>query len=49
MMVAVLPILTMVIGFLCGIVTMDVYSDDKRVTRLEREVQRLKKKMEVME
>lgn len=48
-MLAVLPILTMVIGFLCGIVTMDVYSDDKRVTKLEREVQRLKKKMEVME
>lgn len=48
-MLAVLPILTMVIGFLCGIVTMDAYSDDKRVTKLEREVQRLKKRMEVME
>ena len=44
-----IPIMTMAIGFLTGVVTMDAYSDDRRVSKLEREVKRLKKRMEEAE
>lgn len=44
-----LPMLTMAIGFLMGIVCMDTFYDNKRINKLERELNRLKKRLEAME
>ncbi len=45
----VIPMLMLGMGFFMGIVVYDARCGDERITRLEREVQRLKKRMEVME
>lgn len=47
MMVVILPVLTMAIGFLMGLVVMDSIGDDKRISKIEREIKRLERKMEV--
>lgn len=40
-----LPIATMVIGFLLGIVTMDTFRETREIDRLERKVKRLERRM----
>lgn len=42
----VLPLLTMMIGFLLGVVTMDTFRDNKDIDRLERKLKRLERRME---
>lgn len=42
----VLPMLTMLVGFLAGICVMDAFYDNKKLNRLEREMQRLKRRVE---
>lgn len=44
--VILLPIATMAIGFLLGIVTMDTFRDTKEIDRLERKVKRLERRLE---
>ena len=45
----VIPMLMMGMGFFMGIVVYDAHCGDKRIDRLEREVQRLKKRVEAAE
>lgn len=45
MTIIILPICTMAIGFLLGIVTMDTFRDTKELDRLERKVKRLERRM----
>ncbi|GEM_PF-6728034 len=45
----VIPMLMLGMGFFMGIVVYDAHCGGERIDRLEREVQRLKKRMEVME
>lgn len=42
----ILPMLTMLVGFLAGICVMDAFYDNKKLNRLEREMQKLKRRME---
>jgi len=42
----VLPMLTMLIGFLMGVVVMDSLDENKRYKELEREIKRIKRRIE---
>ena len=42
----VLPLLTMLIGFLLGVVTMDTFRDNKDIDRLERKVKSLERRLQ---
>jgi len=42
----VLPMLTMLIGFLMGVVVMDSLDENKRYEKLEREIKRIKRRIE---
>ena len=42
----VLPMLTMLIGFLMGVVVMDSLDENKRYEKLEREIKRIKRMIE---
>lgn len=44
MLQIILPLLTMFIGFLMGIVVCDCYIEDERLEELEREVNKLKRR-----
>lgn len=46
MIVVVLPMLTMLIGFLMGVVVMDSIDENKRYKELEREIKRIKRRIE---
>ena len=46
MTLIVLPMLTMLIGLLMGVCIMDTFYDNKQINKLEREVRRLKRKVE---
>lgn len=47
MTLVILPMLTMLIGFLMGVVTTDTFCDNKRLDKIERQIKRLERKMEV--
>ena len=42
----VLPMLTMLIGFLMGVVVMDSLDENKRYEKLEREIKMIKRRIE---
>lgn len=42
----ILPMLTMAIGFLMGVVVMDSLDENKRYKELEREIKRIKRRLE---
>ena len=42
----VLPMLTMLIGFLMGVVVMDSLDENERYKKLEREIKRIKRRIE---
>ena len=42
----ILPIATMLIGFLLGVITTDSIGENKRYEKLEREIRRLKRRMQ---
>lgn len=44
----IIPVATMAIGFLLGIICTDTFYDNKRINKLEREFGRMKKQMEAM-
>lgn len=46
MMWVIFPMSTMLIGFLMGVCVMDTFYDNKRINLLEREIKRLKRKVE---
>ena len=46
MMWVILPMLTMAIGFLMGVVVMDSLDENKRYKELEREIKRKKRRIE---
>lgn len=46
MIVVILPMLTMLIGFLMGVVVMDSLDENKRYKELEREIKRIKRRIE---
>ena len=41
----ILPMATMVIGFLLGMVTTDTFSDNRRINDLERKLKRLERRV----
>ena len=44
-----IPMLTMAVGFLLGMIATDAYKSDGRVDKLERKLRRLERKMEAAE
>lgn len=46
MFMVILPMLTMLIGFLMGVVVMDSLDENKRYEKLEREIKRIKRRIE---
>ena len=42
----ILPMATMAIGFLLGVITADSIGEDKRIKDLERKLKRLERRME---
>ena len=46
MMWVILPMLTMAIGFLMGVVVMDSLDENKRYKELEREIKIIKRRIE---
>ena len=46
MIVVILPMLTMLIGFLMGVVVMDSLDENERYEKLEREIKRIKRRIE---
>lgn len=45
MTIIMLPVATMVIGFLLGVVTTDTFSDNRRINDLERKLKRLERRV----
>ena len=43
----ILPVATMAIGFLLGIITADTIGGDKRIDKMERQIKRLERRLEV--
>lgn len=43
MSIVIIPMLTMAVGFLMGVVTMDTYCDNKRINDLERKIKYLER------
>ena len=41
-----LPVATMIIGFLMGVVATDTFCDNRRINDLERKMKRLERKVE---
>ena len=46
MTLVILPMLTMLIGFLMGVVTTDTFRDNKRLDKIERQMKRLERRLE---
>ena len=46
MTLVILPMLTMAIGFLMGVVVMDSLDENKRYEELEREIKKIKRRLE---
>ena len=44
MFIVILPVITMGIGFLLGVITMDTFVSDDRIDQLERKVKRLERR-----
>ena len=44
MIVVILPMLTMLIGFLMGVCIMDTFYDNKQINQLERRIKRLERR-----
>lgn len=42
----ILPMLTMLVGFLMGVVVMDSLDENKRYKELEREIKRIKRRLD---
>lgn len=42
----ILPMLTMLVGFLMGVVVMDSLDENKRYEELEREIKKIKRRLE---
>ena len=49
MTVVIIPMLTMAVGFLMGVVAMDAYKTSQWQDKMERKMKRLEKRMEVSE
>lgn len=45
----VIPMLTMVIGLIAGATAVDAFKTDRRIEKIEREMKRMKKRMEGLE
>lgn len=46
MTLVILPMLTMLIGFLMGVVTTDTFCDNKRLDKIERQMKRIERRLE---
>ena len=42
----IIPLMTMMVGFLLGIITADTIGGDKRIDKMERQIKRLERRLE---